>query len=258
MAEPNIRHALVTWRDRVIRARAIVAKPWRQYRAAVFQGYLVLAIVFFAGLAALAHSVAYFTFDVTIARDMQTINAAWFDILMRSVSWLGFAPQVDVVAACLLLFLYLTGLRWEAVMGFVAATVASIGGSLIKILIERPRPSPDLVHVLTQLHDYSFPSGHVLFYTSFFGFLMFLAYTLLKRSVARSLLLVLFGGLIALVGPSRVYEGEHWPSDVLAAYLLSSVWLFMVVYLYRWGKSRYFVNQPVAKEMGTDRPVSSS
>jgi hypothetical protein len=35
---------------------------------------------------------------------------------------------------------------------------------------------------------------------------------------------------------------------VIAAYLLGSVWLALSVMIYRRGKPRLFVNQPVAKE----------
>jgi undecaprenyl-diphosphatase len=60
--------------------------------------------------------------------------------------------------------------------------------------------------------------------------------------------LVFLALLIALVGISRVYLGEHWPSDVFGAYLLGSLWLTLTVYVYRWGKPRFFKNQPLAKE----------
>ena len=62
------------------------------------------------------------------------------------------------------------------------------------------------------------------------------------------LLLVILGGMVALIGLSRIYEGQHWASDVLAAYLLGSVWLGLSILIYRWGKPRFFVDQPVAKE----------
>ena len=64
----------------------------------------------------------------------------------------------------------------------------------------------------------------------------------------RTCLLLILGGMVALIGLSRIYEGQHWASDVLAAYLLGSVWLSLSILIYRWGKPRYFVNQPVAKE----------
>jgi membrane-associated phospholipid phosphatase len=60
--------------------------------------------------------------------------------------------------------------------------------------------------------------------------------------------MVILGGMMALIGLSRVYEGQHWASDVLASYLLGSVWLAMSILIYLWGKPRFFVNQPVAKE----------
>jgi membrane-associated phospholipid phosphatase len=54
--------------------------------------------------------------------------------------------------------------------------------------------------------------------------------------------------MVALIGVSRIFEGQHWASDVLAAYLLGSVWLSGSIAIYRWGKPRYFANQPTAKE----------
>jgi undecaprenyl-diphosphatase len=102
------------------------------------------------------------------------------------------------------------------------------------------------VHVFRHVTETSFPSGHVVTYTAFFGFLWFMAYTVLKHSWQRTALLFLLGGLVVLVGPSRIYLGEHWFSDVIGAYLLGSLWLSLSIYLYRWGKPRFFANQPLA------------
>jgi undecaprenyl-diphosphatase len=52
--------------------------------------------------------------------------------------------------------------------------------------------------------------------------------------------------LIMLMGPSRIYLGQHWFSDVMGAYLFGSLWLALTIHFYRWGKVRYFVHQPVA------------
>jgi undecaprenyl-diphosphatase len=119
---------------------------------------------------------------------------------------------------------------------------------MVKEYIQRPRPGIDVVEVFHILDSYSFPSGHVMFYAGFYGFLWFLAYTLLKRSWFRTLLLILLGTLIALVGISRIYLGQHWASDVLGAYLLGSLCLVLTIELYRWGKTRFFVRQPAAPE----------
>jgi membrane-associated phospholipid phosphatase len=51
-----------------------------------------------------------------------------------------------------------------------------------------------------------------------------------------------FGTLIGLIGLSRIYQGEHWASDVLAGYLLGFVGLILTIWLYRWAQAR-FVNR---------------
>jgi membrane-associated phospholipid phosphatase len=236
------------WRLAIDAAGAVVEKPWRRYRAAMFLTYLIGAVAAFIILAVLAKTIAYFTFDVTITRALQTYHAGWFDALMNTLTWIGFGPQAWVITLILVLFLYASGLKWETMVAGASVVSSSALGLGLKVLIDRPRPSADLVTVINQLKDYSFPSGHVLFYSTFFGYLLFLAYTLLKHSWWRTGLLITLAGMIALIGPSRIYVGQHWASDVIAAYLLGSVWLALSVVIYRWGKPRFFVNQPVAKE----------
>src|SRR5512143_3282650 len=131
MAEPiqAVEKPILTWRQKVVQTGAIAAKPWRRYRAAVFQGYLIAAIVIFLILAVLAHTVAYFTFDVTITQAVQTINAIWFGVLMQFLSWMGFAPQVDMITLIVITFLYLTGLKWEALLSLLSVVGISILGA---------------------------------------------------------------------------------------------------------------------------------
>ena len=220
---------------------AAVDKPvdaWHRHRAAMFEIYSICAMVVFGILAVIAKAWAYSAFDVKITRAVQTFHAGWFDALMRAVTWIGFVPQGPLIAAGIVLLLYACGLKWEAVVAGASVLGSSALGFGIKVLIARPRPSADLVTVIKQLGDNSFPSGHVLFFTTLFGFLSFLAYTLLRRSWWRTLLLVLLLGLVGLIGPSRIYVGEHWASDVVAAYLLGSVWLALSVLVYRWGARR--------------------
>jgi membrane-associated phospholipid phosphatase len=190
----------------------------------------------------------YFPIDLSVTRAVQTINFAWFASLMWWISFFGYAPQILILVATVVVILLLIGLRWEAVTTLVAVAGGSGLAGLIKIVVHRPRPGANLVNVLQLLNSYSFPSGHVLTYTAFFGFLFFLGYILLKPSLVRTILLAIPGSLVALIGISRIYVGDHWVSDVIAAYLLGSLWLVLCVYIYRWGKPRFFVKQPLTPE----------
>lgn len=225
-----------------------VPKKVRNYRAVVFQGYLIVAIVSFAILAALAKIFPYFTFDLTLARGWQSITLPGLLPFMELVSFVGYDPVMPITVATILFILVILGLRWEALVGLINISVATVVTLVFKTLIGRGRPPQELVNVVTNLHDKSFPSGHVLTYTAFFGFLFFLAFTLIKPSLLRIVFIIIFGNLIILVGPSRVYLGEHWPSDTIGAYLMGSIILLLTIYFYRWGKTKFFTQQPVAPE----------
>jgi len=148
----------------------------------------------------------------------------------------------------IILVIYVLGYHWEAMASLITTLIVELLNLLAKMLVHRARPSANLVHVTNLFKSYSFPSGHVMFYVGFFGFICFLTFTLLKPSWIRTLLLIVFGGHIVLIGPSRIYLGEHWASDVVGAYLLGGLCLIGSIQLYRWGKLRFFVRQPVATD----------
>lgn len=189
-------------------------------------------------LAFFANKIAYFPIDLLITRWVQTFQPDWFITFMVVVSWPGYFPQAFVIVVVPVSLLYFSGLRWEAITSCGAALGQVVLDTAIKLIIHRPRPPVSLVHVVKVLRSYSFPSGHVMFYTVFLGFLIFLVYSRLKASRLRSSLLLLFGGLVGLVGISRVYLGEHWASDVLGGYLLGSLCLLAVIQIYRRGEGR--------------------
>ena len=226
----------------------------RVHRATLFQVSLVLITAAFGALTFLVKTTPSFAIDLLITRGLQSINIPLFGLLMSAVSWPGFGPQSAIITVLMVLVIYGFGLHWEALMALIAAVFSTAVNVLVKDLIRRPRPTSALVHVLDTLNSYSFPSGHVMFYVGFFGFVWFLAFSLLKPSLKRTLLLVFFGSLILLIGASRIYVGEHWASDVVAAYLLGTLTLTAIIQFYRWGKTRIFVHQPVAAATSPHEP----
>jgi undecaprenyl-diphosphatase len=207
---------------------------------------LLSAIGVFALLTFLASTTPFFPIDLSITRAIQSVTSPLFVSLMRLISWPGFLPQSILITLLIAFVLYTYGFRWESITSLLAALFSGLINELVKGLIQRPRPAVDLVDVFAVLTSYSFPSGHVMFYTILFGFVWYLAYTLLKRSLPRSLLLGLLGGFILLIGVSRIYLGQHWASDVLGAYLLGSLMLTGIILFYRWGRERFFARKSTA------------
>jgi len=161
---------------------------------------------------------------------------------MTSISWVGFSLQSYIVTLTIIVLLYFLGYHWEAISSIIAALIVGMLNQKIKTLVHRARPSINLIHVTKLLNSYSFPSGHVMFYTGFFGFILFLIFTQFKPSWIRTLILVVLSSHVLLVGISRIYLGEHWASDVVGAYLLGGLCLMGFIRLYLWGKARFFVH----------------
>lgn len=229
-------------------APATATRPVRHYRAYLFQLYLLIAMLGFGALFFLARTTPYFPFDLTIERAIQTIQVGGFDVLMQFLTNIGYAPVSFIWSAGLILLVFALGFRWEALMATFGVVGVAILGAVIKSIVQRARPTTDLVRVFSPISEFSFPSGHVLFFTAFLGFIAFLVFTLAPRGWQRNTAIVILVATVLLVGVSRIYLGQHWPSDVLGAYLLASLWLALTIYIYRWGKTRFFVTQPAAPE----------
>lgn len=218
----------------------------QRYRTVLFQAALFSAVAVFAALTVVVRTGPIFLIDVQITHGIQSIDSPLFAALMKVISWPGFLPQSAIITLLVAFILYLSRLHWESAVSLLASLFSWSTNELVKTLIRRPRPSVELVDVLAVLESFSFPSGHVMFYTILFGFVWYLVYALFKPSFPRSLLLGILSIFILGVGLSRIYLGQHWASDVLGAYLLGGLMLAGTIWLYRRGKTRFFIQQPAA------------
>jgi len=130
-------------------------------------------------------------------------------------------------------------LRVEAAMMVCLVVTSTTLRLLLKGAIRRPRPS--ILRLHKQHRSSSFPSGHVTSAVTFWGWLIVVGMHLFKGkySTYRRMLAVptMF---IALVGPTRVYLGEHWLTDTLGGYLVGGACISTAIPIYRYVRKKEY------------------
>jgi membrane-associated phospholipid phosphatase len=143
---------------------------------------------------------------------------------LRPVAWrftdLGNPAQVAAITLALAAFALVRG-RPRVALGVLALVAAtSVSSELLKVLLAHPRFPP--------IFDYpvgprALPSGHATAAMS-----LALAGVLVAPRRARWAAAVIGSGLALAVGASVVAVGWHFPSDVIAGYLLATGWALTV------------------------------
>jgi membrane-associated phospholipid phosphatase len=228
--------------------REIASPGMVAWRTRHLVAVLLVAGLILVGLALVASQANPDAIDVGVTLWIQQFQHPAFAALMYWVSWFGFAPQAWVIPL-VVAAPFAARRLWAEALWILGTQVASLVTIAIKDLVHRARPSPELVGVFRPLSDPSFPSGHVVQYTMLFGFTFFLVYVLLQQSRVRTVALILLVIPIVLVGPSRIYLGQHWPTDVLGGYALSVLLLVPYCWAYtKWrldaARSRFSVAAP--------------
>lgn len=170
--------------------------------------------------------------DLAVSTGLQSLEHALLLTGMGVVSFFGTWPWNLITVLAAMAALETAGYRRDSLFAGGAALGAVGLASGLKAVWGRPRPGEALVRVVGEPMGPSFPSGHTLFYVGFFGFLFYWCSSFLRRGRTRTLLLWTLGLLLLLVGPSRVYLGHHWATDVLAGYAIGLVYLLGVIALH--------------------------
>jgi undecaprenyl-diphosphatase len=144
------------------------------------------------------------------------------------VTQLGDPITVCVIAFCIGVWAF-----FQRSISLVAAAAAIpltlLVGYCIKLIFERARPAIDLGYSL-RLDSFSFPSGHSSGSMIAYGLLAYLAWCNLPP-VWNVVVAITLGLVPFFVGLSRIYLGVHYPSDVLAGWLLGLAALLIVIFV---------------------------
>jgi len=194
--------------------------------------FTIAAILGFVVLSAFAASADRFEGDLWLTEQLQTIDSTVVDNLFDRTEDLSDDPIViGIWIASALAFFLLGGLQPALLFAFGGAARSLV--PLLKDLIDRPRPSPDLVEFTEQSASMSFPSGHATTVMVLFGLVFYFAGVYIRHLAIRRAVQAASVWMVVVVGIERVYAGQHWPSDVLGGFWYGGLIVAAAILLHR-------------------------
>lgn len=193
----------------------------------------ILILFAIAGFISYEVAVVYNTqplpFDKAVQDFFFSLRGPVQNVIMSMLTHLS--DTVTIVAFCLVLLI----LPNRKTYG-LPVSAACIGGLAVfkpmKHLVLRARPDVSLR--LVQESGYSFPSGHSVTSVIFYGLLLYLIQKNCKNEKLRKVLSLICGILAVTIGPSRIYVGVHWPTDVLAGWCIGGGTLLIAILILSW------------------------
>ena len=151
---------------------------------------------------------------------------------MRDVSGLGGVGVLSLITLASVIFLGILRKYREASFLAVSVLLGTLISTGFKMAVARPRP--DLVPHGAFVNTASFPSGHSMMSAVVYLTLAVMLARIHDQMPVRLFLLTLATALTLGVGVSRVYLGVHWPTDVLAGWILGASWAILCAGMARW------------------------
>src|SRR5690349_6309716 len=155
----------------------------------------------------------------------QLIGTRWMLGAAFDITSLGSATVLGMTVFFVAGFLLLQGLWRRALFVMVASFGGWFLNGALKQLFQRPRP--EVVPHLREVMSMSFPSGHALQSAVVYLTLGVLLMRMAQRRLTKVYCMAVAIVATMMVGASRVYLGVHYPTDVLAGWLLGLSWALL-------------------------------
>ena len=149
--------------------------------------------------------------------------------------WLPMLPDCILYTAMIIIpllsfsvFFIKKRLYWNLLLIYSVPLVTFLINCIIKPIIKRPRPSLELQITTIHPDSFSFVSSHSLVTICLWSMVIFYLYKYYENKIFRNIGIIISIIWILFVGLSRIWIGVHNPTDVLGAYILG----LLLIYLY--------------------------
>lgn len=149
------------------------------------------------------------------------------DSFMINITKLGDTNYVLLITS-ILFFIFLFGVKDKFIsfMFIFNVSVIAVVNQGLKLMIKRDRPN---ILRLVEIGGYSFPSGHAMASTVLYGLIAYIAYKFINKKWLRNSLVFVNILVIILIGISRIYLGVHYFTDVFCGFLISVIFMVIVI-----------------------------
>jgi undecaprenyl-diphosphatase len=159
-----------------------------------------------------------FPWDVPVLLAVHSTANPQLDVVVTMLTKLGVFWGVFPIATVTALVLF-NRRRWRSLTYLIVTLLGSIIiNRTAKVLLHRVRPH--LWESPAPEFDYGFPSGHAMSSMTFVAVLVILTW----GSRWRWLVLIVGTIFVLVIGWTRLYLGVHYPSDILAGWMVSVGW----------------------------------
>lgn len=195
----------------------------------LIQAFIAIILFFSLGLVIKYWPDTVIAFDQTIQESVRGQLPNLSTRFFKLITVIGNTVSQIAIAIMSVTFCYLK--KWYPQARFIAvnAIISGICILSLKLIFQRVRPTlPHLVFA----GGYSFPSGHSMGTFMIFGSIIILLQYYIPNSIWKLLCQGILGLLIFLIGLSRIYLGVHFPTDVLAGFILAYGILNLTAYIF--------------------------
>lgn len=186
----------------------------------------IITLIIFTYIAINVFKKEIFTWDTSIYNYLMQKRNIKLNELVIVFTELGGAIVITIITILLLIFTK----KEHKKMILINVIFITLLNQILKIIFMRPRP--EIMRLIDE-NGYSFPSGHSMVSTAFYGLLIYLIYKNVKNKYLKWFGCIALSLIILGICLSRIYLGVHYASDVVGGLVFSIAYLIIYISIYK-------------------------
>lgn len=182
----------------------------------------IITLIIFTYIAINVFKKEIFTWDTSIYNYLMQKRNIKLNELVILFTELGGAIVITIITILLLIFTK----KENKKMILINVIFITLLNQILKIIFMRPRP--EIMRLIDE-NGYSFPSGHSMVSTAFYGLLIYLIYKNVKNKYVKWIGIIFLILLILGICISRIYLGVHYASDVIGGFCFSIAYIIVFI-----------------------------